>query len=149
MEDALLSQRQEALKAPTPEEAAMREGLRAVTAEILGELGDREAQVIRMRFGIGTGRADEMTLHDVATALNISPERARQIESKALRKLRHPSRSARIGRWLENEDYQTYLDHLERRIRWVKALRVARKERALSKNGWKERWRNKVKRIDA
>ena len=58
---------------------------------VLSTLSDREANIIRMRFGIGRDRA--MTLEEVGKEFSLTRERIRQIEAKALRKLRHPSRA--------------------------------------------------------
>jgi len=67
--------------------------------KILSTLNSRETRVLEVRFGIGTGRA--YTLEETAKELNVSTERIRQIEAKALRKLRHPSRSRRLKGYLE------------------------------------------------
>lgn len=67
--------------------------------KILNTLSPRETRVLEVRFGIGTGRA--YTLEETAKEFNVSVERIRQIEAKALRKLRHPSRSRRLKWYLE------------------------------------------------
>jgi len=75
----------------SPLEAAIESGMRRQTTRVLGTLTPREEQVLRMRFGIGE-RTDH-TLEEVGVRFSVTRERIRQIESKALRKLRHPTRS--------------------------------------------------------
>ena len=82
-----------------PAEAAMYSGLQFVTQEILDRLTPREAQVLRMRFGIEMNT--DHTLEEVGKQFDVTRERIRQIEAKALRKLRHPSRSERLRSFLE------------------------------------------------
>ena len=74
-----------------PLDAVIQNGLRDMMAQTLSQLSPREERVIRMRFGIGTGAA--RTLAEVGDQFSVSRERVRQIEAKALRKLKHPSRS--------------------------------------------------------
>ena len=74
--------------------------LRDVTAEILESLTPREAKVLRMRFGIEMDT--DHTLEEVGKQFDVTRERIRQIEAKALRKLRHPTRSERLRSFLEN-----------------------------------------------
>ena len=66
---------------------------------VLGTLTDREAKVLRLRFGLEDGRA--RTLEEVGVEFGVTRERIRQIEAKALRKLRHPSRSKKLKDYLE------------------------------------------------
>ena len=68
--------------------------LRNKTQRILKTLSPREEQILRMRFGVDDGT--EHTLEEVGRAFNVTRERIRQIESKALRRLRHPSRSSEL-----------------------------------------------------
>ncbi|MDO9226534.1 MAG: RNA polymerase sigma factor RpoD [Pseudomonadota bacterium] len=82
-----------------PAEAAMYSGLQFVTQEILDSLTPREAKVLRMRFGIEMNT--DHTLEEVGKQFDVTRERIRQIEAKALRKLRHPSRSERLRSFLE------------------------------------------------
>ena len=82
-----------------PAEAAMYESLRDVTKDILDTLTPREAKVLRMRFGIEM--STDHTLEEVGKQFDVTRERIRQIEAKALRKLRHPSRSERLKSFLE------------------------------------------------
>jgi len=84
-----------ALLLPDPEEAASRKELRDIVAKILEDFEPNEAKVLRARFGLGAGLDKETgeTLEDVAARMGVTRERIRQIEAKALRKLRHPSRS--------------------------------------------------------
>jgi RNA polymerase primary sigma factor len=84
-----------------PAEAAVFASLRDVTKEILDSLTPREAKVLRMRFGIEMNT--DHTLEEVGKQFDVTRERIRQIEAKALRKLRHPSRSERLRSFLDNE----------------------------------------------
>ncbi|NLB17007.1 MAG: sigma-70 family RNA polymerase sigma factor, partial [Clostridiales bacterium] len=68
-------------------------------AEVLRTLTPREEQVLRLRFGLDDGRT--RTLEEVGKVFNITRERIRQIEAKALRKMRHPSRSKRLKDYLD------------------------------------------------
>jgi RNA polymerase primary sigma factor len=77
-----------------PMEAAMQSNLRAVVGQILDGLSPREAKVVRMRFGIDM--SCDHTLEEVGKQFDVSRERIRQIEAKALRKLKHPSRAERL-----------------------------------------------------
>ena len=67
--------------------------------EVLGTLTEREQKVLRLRFGLDDGRA--RTLEEVGKEFNVTRERIRQIEAKALRKLRHPSRSRKLKDYLD------------------------------------------------
>ena len=67
--------------------------------EVLKTLSDREARVLRLRFGLDDGRT--RTLEEVGREFKVTRERIRQIEAKALRKLRHPSRSKRLRDFIE------------------------------------------------
>jgi RNA polymerase primary sigma factor len=84
-----------------PAEAAMYSGLRDATSEVLDSLTPREAKVLRMRFGIEMNT--DHTLEEVGKQFDVTRERIRQIEAKALRKLRHPSRSEKLRSFLDNE----------------------------------------------
>ena len=84
----------------SPAEAVININLKDQTAAVLQTLTDREEQVIRMRFGIGDG--SEHTLEEVGRRFSVTRERIRQIEAKALRKLRHPSRTRKLKTFLEN-----------------------------------------------
>ena len=84
----------------SPSEAVINVNLKEQTAAVLQSLTPREEQVIRMRFGIGDG--SEHTLEEVGQRFSVTRERIRQIEAKALRKLRHPSRSRKLKAFLEN-----------------------------------------------
>ena len=81
-------------KAVSPLDELVSKGLSDQTAEVLQTLSPREELVLRMRFGVGDGA--ESTLEDVGRSFNVTRERIRQIESKALRKLRQPSRAGRL-----------------------------------------------------
>ncbi|TAN85848.1 MAG: RNA polymerase sigma factor RpoD [Gallionella sp.] len=84
-----------------PIDAAVYESLRGATADILDSLTQREAKVLRMRFGIEMNT--DHTLEEVGKQFDVTRERIRQIEAKALRKLRHPSRSERLKSFLDSE----------------------------------------------
>jgi len=84
-----------------PVEAAVYTSLRDATKEVLDTLTPREAKVLRMRFGIEMNT--DHTLEEVGKQFDVTRERIRQIEAKALRKLRHPSRSERLRSFLDNE----------------------------------------------
>ena len=84
---------------PTPADAASYQLLREQLGEVLQTLSPREEMVLKLRFGLEDGRA--RTLEEVGQEFNITRERIRQIEAKALRKLRHPSRSKRLKDYLE------------------------------------------------
>ncbi len=86
----------------TPDDAAVYGSLRSVTSEILEGLTPREAKVLRMRFGIEMNT--DHTLDEVGKQFDVTRERIRQIEAKALRKLRHPTRSERLKSFLEGKD---------------------------------------------
>ncbi|MCC6915973.1 MAG: RNA polymerase sigma factor RpoD [Nitrosomonas sp.] len=83
-----------------PADAAVYAGLRSVTKDILDSLTPREAKVLRMRFGIEMNT--DHTLEEVGRQFDVTRERIRQIEAKALRKLRHPARSDRLRSFLDN-----------------------------------------------
>jgi len=84
-----------------PADAALYASLREATKEVLESLTPREAKVLRMRFGIEMNT--DHTLEEVGKQFDVTRERIRQIEAKALRKLRHPSRSERLRSFLDNE----------------------------------------------
>ena len=83
-----------------PIEAAMQAGLQDVVKEILDSLTPREAKVLRMRFGIEM--STDHTLEEVGKQFDVTRERIRQIESKAVRKLKHPSRSDKLRSFIDN-----------------------------------------------
>ncbi len=84
---------------PVPAEAAAFTLLREQLEEVLGTLTEREQKVLKLRFGLEDGRA--RTLEEVGKEFKVTRERIRQIEAKALRKLRHPSRSRKLKDYLE------------------------------------------------
>ena len=84
-----------------PSEAVMYSSLKDATKEVLDTLTPREAKVLRMRFGIDMNT--DHTLEEVGKQFDVTRERIRQIEAKALRKLRHPTRSERLRSFLDNE----------------------------------------------
>ena len=84
---------------PVPADAAAFTLLKEQLVEVLGTLTEREQKVLRLRFGLDDGRA--RTLEEVGTEFNVTRERIRQIEAKALRKLRHPSRSRKLKDYLD------------------------------------------------
>ena len=84
---------------PVPADAAAFTLLKEQLVEVLDTLTDREQKVLRLRFGLDDGRA--RTLEEVGKEFNVTRERIRQIEAKALRKLRHPSRSRKLKDYLD------------------------------------------------
>jgi len=84
----------------TPSDAVVNINLQEQTRKVLATLTPREEQVLRMRFGIG--EKSDHTLEEVGQKFTVTRERIRQIEAKALRKLRHPSRSKRLKSFMEN-----------------------------------------------
>ena len=84
---------------PVPADAAAFTLLKEQLVEVLSTLTDREQKVLRLRFGLDDGRA--RTLEEVGKEFNVTRERIRQIEAKALRKLRHPSRSKKLKDYLD------------------------------------------------
>ena len=83
----------------SPADAASRELLKAQLGKVLSQLGDRERRVLLLRFGLEDGRA--RTLEEVGKEFYVTRERLRQIEAKALRKLRHPRCSRKLKDYLE------------------------------------------------
>ena len=98
-EDSHLGDFIEDKNAVSPIESVVDLNLRDSTGHVLKSLTPREELVLRMRFGVGEG--SEHTLEEVGRSFNVTRERIRQIESKALRKLRHPSRATRLRAFLE------------------------------------------------
>ena len=84
-----------------PTDAALFASLRDITKEVLDSLTPREAKVLRMRFGIEMNT--DHTPEEVGKEFDVTRERIRQIEAKALRKLRHPSRSEKLRSFLDTE----------------------------------------------
>ena len=85
--------------APAPAEAASHTLLKEQLNEVLNTLTEREAKVLKLRFGLEDGKS--RTLEEVGQRFEVTRERIRQIEAKALRKLRHPSRSKKVKDFLE------------------------------------------------
>jgi RNA polymerase primary sigma factor len=83
----------------SPIDSVLVSNLQDQTRRVLKTLTPREEQVLKMRFGVGDG--SEHTLEEVGRSFNVTRERIRQIESKALRKLRHPSRAKKLKPFLE------------------------------------------------
>jgi len=100
-EDSHLGDFIEDLNILSPLEAATAEGLSEATHKVLASLTEREARVLRMRFGIDMNT--DHTLEEVGKQFDVTRERIRQIEAKALRKLRHPSRSEQLKSFIEEE----------------------------------------------
>jgi len=98
-EDSQLGDFIEDQNLPTPEDAAAGNLLHEQIEEMLDALSDREREVLRFRFGLEDGRS--YTLEEVGRKFGVTRERIRQIEAKALRKLRHPSRSKKLRDFLE------------------------------------------------
>ena len=85
---------------PVPMDAAAATLLREQLTEVMSSLTEREQRVLRLRFGMDDGKA--RTLEEVGKEFDVTRERIRQIEAKALRKLRHPSRSRKLKDYLES-----------------------------------------------
>ena len=98
-DDSSLSDFIEDQEAIAPADAAARALLNEAVTEALDELTDREQKVVRLRFGLEDGQA--RTLEEVGKEFGVTRERIRQIESKTLAKLRHPTRSQRLRDYLE------------------------------------------------
>ncbi|MFI5015296.1 MAG: RNA polymerase sigma factor RpoD [Hyphomicrobiales bacterium] len=99
-EDSHLGDFIEDKNAVLPVEAAIQSNLRETTTRVLASLTPREERVLRMRFGIGMNT--DHTLEEVGQQFSVTRERIRQIEAKALRKLKHPSRSRKLRSFLDN-----------------------------------------------
>ncbi len=99
-EDSHLGDFIEDKNAVIPLDAAIQSNLREATTRVLSSLTPREERVLRMRFGIGMNT--DHTLEEVGQQFNVTRERIRQIEAKALRKLKHPSRSRKLRSFLDN-----------------------------------------------
>ena len=99
-EDSSLGDFIEDTKALAPLEQAIKSNLSEATTKILSTLTPREERVLRMRFGVGMNT--DHTLEEVGLQFSVTRERIRQIEAKALRKLKHPSRSKQLKSFLEN-----------------------------------------------
>ena len=97
-EDSHLGDFIEDADAPAPQDAASLTLLKETLGNVLDSLTPREEKVLRLRFGIEDGRT--RTLEEVGKEFNVTRERIRQIEAKALRKLRHPSRSKKLKDFL-------------------------------------------------
>jgi RNA polymerase primary sigma factor len=98
-DDSELSDFIEDINSPSPSEQAFRADLQAKTHELLDTLPDRERKILRLRFGIGE-RSDH-TLEEVGRDFNLTRERIRQLETKALEKLRHPTRADSLRTFLD------------------------------------------------
>jgi RNA polymerase primary sigma factor len=101
-DDSNLSDFIEDQQAEAPAEAAARHLLNEAVEEVLGELSEREQQVVRLRFGLDAS-GEARTLEEVGREFGVTRERIRQIESKTLAKLRHPQRSQRLRDYLDEE----------------------------------------------
>ncbi|MGD2118867.1 MAG: RNA polymerase sigma factor RpoD [Chromatiales bacterium] len=100
-EDSHLGDFIEDANVTSPADSAAMEGLREATQNMLSGLTSREAKVLRMRFGIDMNT--DHTLEEVGKQFDVTRERIRQIEAKALRKLRHPTRSEKLRSFLDND----------------------------------------------
>ena len=98
-EDSHLGDFIEDRNAPAPADAASIQLLKEQVDEVLNTLTDRESRVLQLRFGLEDGRS--RTLEEVGREFGVTRERIRQIEAKALRKLRHPTRSRKLKDYLE------------------------------------------------
>ena len=98
-EDTTLGDFIEDTSIDAPDVAAFEDNLQGATDDILGSLTAREAKVLRMRFGIGMN--SDHTLEEVGQQFSVTRERIRQIEAKALRKLKHPTRARKLKTFLD------------------------------------------------
>jgi RNA polymerase primary sigma factor len=98
-EDSYLEDFIEYKTGTTPSQGAHDYLRRREVERVLSSLSEREAQIVRLRFGIGTGYP--RTLEEVGKIFSVTRERVRQIEAKAIRKLRHPSRSKFLKEYIE------------------------------------------------
>ena len=98
-DDAQLGDFIEDLSAPSPPDAVSVQSLKEQVGDVLGTLSERERTVLQLRFGLEDGRS--RTLEEVGRVFAVTRERIRQIEAKALKKLRHPTRSRRLRDFLE------------------------------------------------
>ncbi|MDE2977213.1 MAG: sigma-70 family RNA polymerase sigma factor, partial [Acidobacteriota bacterium] len=99
-EDSHLGDFIEDKNSPSPIDEVISSNLREQTGNVLRSLSPREELVLRMRFGVGEG--SEHTLEEVGKSFNVTRERIRQIESKALRKLRHPDWAQKLRPFLDD-----------------------------------------------
>ena len=99
-EDSHLGDFIEDTSVQSPLDSATMESLRETTHSVLAQLTPREAKVLRMRFGIDLNT--DHTLEEVGKQFDVTRERIRQIEAKALRKLKHPSRSRKLRSFLDD-----------------------------------------------
>ena len=100
-DDLRIGDRLEDASQELPEDDAVRKAIAAAVREVLADLSPRESKVLRMRFGIDQNQ--DHTLEEVGKQFEVTRERIRQIESKALRKLRHPSRSEKLRNFLDRD----------------------------------------------
>ena len=101
-EDSTIGEFVESTNTISPSDFANQSGLKEAIQEILGSLTPREAKVLRMRFGIDMNT--DHTLEEVGKQFDVTRERIRQIEAKALRKLRHPTRAEKLTSFLEQDE---------------------------------------------
>jgi RNA polymerase primary sigma factor len=99
-EDSRLGDLIEDKEATLPVDAMIQSNLRETTTRVLASLTAREERIVRMRFGLG--RNSDHTLEEVGQQFSVTRERIRQIEAKALRKLKHPSQSRVLRSFLDN-----------------------------------------------
>ena len=104
----------------SPEDVTIDNNLNETMTRVLSKLKAREERLLRLRFGIGIGVRTSHTLSDIAESLGVIPERARQIEAKAFRRLKHPLLSGRLVHFM-SENFQserrTFLDEATRKRR--------------------------------
>lgn len=97
-----------------PEAEAIQESLKLDTTKVLASLTPRENRVLRMRFGIGTG--NDSVLEEVGQQFSVTRERIREIEAKALKKLKHPSRSRKLKAFLDGKSLNNDSDPRRKRL---------------------------------
>jgi len=111
----------EVSEVPLPEDVVALREMAQVVKTMLDDLTPKEARVLRMRFGIETHT--DMTLEEVGNALGVTRERVRQIEAKAMRKMKHPNRSDALRQFLQPGDIQTTVDkerERQKRHKWIR-----------------------------
>jgi len=113
----------------SPEDILIYNDLKETITRVLASIAPREERLLRLRFGIGTGVRTSHTLRDIGESCGINPERTRQIEAKALRKLKHPLRSGKLAQFMSEkfqEERKAFLDKEYRKRSEKKVLRRTR-----------------------
>ena len=109
----------------SPEDILISNDLKETTTRVLASLSPREERLLRLRFGIGTGVRTSHTLSDIGESFGINPERTRQIEAKALRKLKHPLRGGKLAQFMSEKFQEERISELRTHL-----TEVTRKNKA-------------------